>query len=171
MLESTREGGWDNPTEPIAAPLARYRQIVPAEWVDYNGHMSESFYLWAMGENSDNFFRYVGINEDYRAAGGSLYTVETHMRNLDEAALGDQLSATLQLLGNDMKRVHLAHQLFRDDVLIATGEQMLLHVDMNAGKAAAMPDELYRRISAITAAHAELPIPEWVGRVISIPKK
>jgi carnitine 3-dehydrogenase len=55
--------------------------------------------------------------------------------------------------------------------LIATGEQMLLHVDMNAGKAAAMPDELFRRISAITEAHAHLPIPEWVGRVISILKK
>jgi carnitine 3-dehydrogenase len=171
MLESTREGGWDNPSEPIAAPLARYHQSVPAEWVDYNGHMSESFYLWAMGENSDSFFRYVGINEDYRAAGGSLYTVETHMRNIDEAGLGDQLHATLQILGNDAKRVHIAHQLFRDEVLIATGEQMLLHVDMNAGKAAPMPDELFRRISAIADAHSVLPIPEWVGRVISIPKK
>jgi acyl-CoA thioesterase FadM len=67
--------------------------------------------------------------------------------------------------------VHIAHQLFRDDVLIATGEQMLLHVDMNAGKAAPMPDELLRRISAIADAHSVLPIPEWVGRVISIPKK
>jgi carnitine 3-dehydrogenase len=171
MLESTREGGWDDPTEPIAAPLARYRQTVPAEWVDYNGHMSESFYLWAMGENSDSFFRYVGINEDYRAAGGSLYTVETHMRNLDEAGLGDQLSATLQVLGNDTKRVHITHELFRDDVLIATGEQLLLHVDMKAGRAAAMPNELLRRISAITAAHAVLPTPEWVGRVIAIPQR
>jgi carnitine 3-dehydrogenase len=111
MLESTREGGWENPTEPIGAPLARYRQVVPQAWVDYNDHMSESFYLWAMGENSDSFFRYVGINEEYRAAGGSLYTVETHMRNIDEAGLGDQLSATFQILGNDTKRVHIIHHL------------------------------------------------------------
>ena len=31
-----------------------------------------------------------GIDEEYRTSGFSLYTVETHMRNLDEAGLGDE---------------------------------------------------------------------------------
>ena len=61
--------------ETIAAPLALITDHVRQEWIDYNGHMSESFYLYAMGEASDALFRYVGINEAYRASGSSFYTV------------------------------------------------------------------------------------------------
>jgi carnitine 3-dehydrogenase len=170
VLESTRPGGWDAPTEAIPAPLALHRATVPAAWVDYNGHMSEWCYLLAMGDNSDSFFRYVGIDEDYRAAGHSLYTVETHLRNLAEAGLGDDLHSTLRVLGVDAKRVHIAHELYSDETVLATGEQMLLHVDMAAGRAVAMPEVLQERIGHLAAAHAVLPVPDWVGRVISIPR-
>ena len=170
MLETPRPGGWDSPPEPIPAPLALHRASVPQAWVDYNGHMSEWCYLLAMGDNSDTFFRYVGINDDYRAAGSSLYTVETHLRNLAEAGLGDALHSTLRVLGVDAKRVHVAHELFCGETLLATGEQMLLHVDMAEGRATAMPDELRQRIAAIAAVHSTLPVPDWVGRVISIPR-
>lgn len=169
MLESTRPGGWDAPTEPLPAPLALHRTTVPAAWVDYNGHMSEWCYLLAMGDNSDTFFRFVGIDEAYRASGFSLYTVETHIRNLDEAGLGDDVHSTLRVLGVDTKRVHIAHEIFSDDRLLATGEQMLLHVDMEAGRSAALPDVLRARIEALAEAHATLDLPAWVGRRIALP--
>jgi carnitine 3-dehydrogenase len=132
--------------------------------------MSEWAYLLAMGDNSDAFFRYLGIDEDYRDAGHSLYTVETHLRNLDEAALGDEVRSTLRVLGVDAKRVHLAHELFSGDRLLATGEQMLLHVDMAAGRTTPVPDELQRRLELIVQAHAVLPVPDWVGRTIALPR-
>ena len=125
MLESTRPGGWDTPSGPLPAPLALHRTTVPAAWVDYNGHMSEWCYLLAMGDNSDTFFRFIGIDEGYRESGFSLYTVETHIRNLDEAGLGDDIHSTLRVLGVDAKRVHIAHEVWSDDRLLATGEQML----------------------------------------------
>ena len=169
MLESTRPGGWDAPLEPLPAPLALHRTTVPEAWVDYNGHMSEWCYLLAMGDNSDTFFRFVGIDEEYRASGFSLYTVETHIRNLDEAGLGDDVHSTLRVLGVDAKRVHIAHEICSDDRLLATGEQMLLHVDMAAGRSAALPEVLRTRIEALAAAHAELALPDWVGRRIALP--
>ena len=169
VLESTRPGGWDAPTGPIPAPLALHRTTVPDAWVDYNGHMSEWCYLLAMGDNSDTFFRYIGIDEDYRAAGFSLYTVETHIRNLDEAGLGDDIHSTLRVLGVDAKRVHIAHEIWSDDRLLATGEQMLLHVDMNAGRTAPLPDALRERIAAIAEVHTALDLPDWVGRRIALP--
>ena len=169
MLESTRPGGWDAPLAAVPAPLALHRVTVPQAWVDYNGHMSEWCYLLAMGENSDAFFRYVGIDDAYRSAGSSLYTVETHLRNLAEAGLGDEVHSTLRVLGVDAKRVHIAHELFHGESLLATGEQLLLHVDMAAGRASTMPDVLVDRIGAVATAHAALPVPTWIGRVISIP--
>lgn len=171
MLESTRPGGWDAPTEPLPAPLALHRTTVPEAWVDYNGHMSEWCYLLAMGDNSDTFFRFIGIDEEYRASGYSLYTVETHIRNLDEAGLGDDVHSTLRVLGVDAKRVHIAHEIFSDDRLLATGEQMLLHVDMAQGRTAALPDVLRERLEALAEAHAALDLPDWVGRRIALPTR
>ena len=137
---STRPGGWDDPAAaPIPAPLRLYEATVGPQWVDYNGHMSEWCYLLVMGDSSDSFFRYVGIDDAYRAAGHSLYTVETHIRNLAEVSEGARLALTLQVLGSDTKRVHILHEVLavgpdRADQVIATGEQMLLHVDALAGR-------------------------------------
>jgi acyl-CoA thioester hydrolase len=155
---------------PIPAPLRLCRLSVPADWVDYNQHMSEWCYLLAFGENADAFFRYVGIDERYRAEGHSLYTVETHLHHRREAGEGDQLTMTLQVLGHDAKRVHIWHEMFLGDgdVLLASAEQMLLHVDSQAGKSAPMPPELADRLAAITGAHAQLPVREAVGRPMRI---
>ena len=69
----------------IDAPLALYQTTVPEEWLDYNGHMSEWCYLLLVGDAADAFFRYIGIDEAYRAAGHSLYTAETHLHHLRES--------------------------------------------------------------------------------------
>jgi acyl-CoA thioester hydrolase len=152
----------------IPAPLRLHETRVPPAWVDYNGHMSESFYLLAVGDNSDAFFRYIGIDDDYRAAGNSLYTVETHLRHLGEAALGDQILLTLRLLDCDHKRVHLFHSLYRGEDLLATAEQMLVHVDMRAARSAPLPYALQEKLAAIKAAHASLGVPEGAGASIGI---
>jgi carnitine 3-dehydrogenase len=52
--------------------------------------------------------------------------------------------------------------------LLATGEQMLVHVDMAAGRSAPMPEDLHARVQAVLAAHAELPRPAQAGRNIAI---
>jgi acyl-CoA thioester hydrolase len=160
----------------IEAPLRLYDTTVAPDWVDYNGHMSESCYLLVAGNSSDQFFRYIGIDEDYRAAGHSLYTVETHIHFIREASLGEPLHLTLQVLGLDSKRVHITHEIFRgkpenaDSLeLLATVEQMLLHVDSIQAKVTALPDDLCERISLIAAAHDHLGVPSYVGHVMAIP--
>lgn len=158
------------PGEPIAAPLHLIRPTVPRDWVDYNGHMSESCYLLAFGDQSDAFFRLIGIDETYRAGGHSLFTVQTMIFNLAEAHLGDALDLSLQLLDADDKRLHIFHAMHNAQTgdLLATGEQMLVHVDMAAGRSTPMPPELHARVEAVRAAHAHLPRPAQAGRNIAI---
>jgi betainyl-CoA thioesterase len=158
------------PGEAIPAPLRLHRATVIHAWVDYNGHMSESCYLLAFGDNADAFFRYIGIDEAYRAAGHSLYTVETHLHHRREAAEHDQLSMTLRVLDHDEKRVHIFHEMFRGDtdLLVATAEQLLVHVDSRAGRSSPLPPNLRARLEAIEQAHARLPVPEVVGRPMRI---
>jgi acyl-CoA thioesterase FadM len=169
-LENTPARAWD-PAAPIDAPLCLHRPHVLWDWVDYNGHMSESCYLLVFGDNSDAFFRYIGIDESYRDQGGhSLYTAQTHIHYVKEAAQGEPLRLSLQLLDLDTRRIHMIHSMHHavSGDLLCTGEQMLVHVDMAKGRAAAMPDFLYARLQAILQAHSTLPVPPQVGRPMGI---
>jgi acyl-CoA thioester hydrolase len=155
----------------IPAPFRLHEVTVQAEWTDYNHHLTESAYLLIMGESSDAFFRTFGVDDAYRGAGGSLYTVETHLRNLREAREGDRLDLTIQVLGTDDKRLHILHEMYGTaGSLLATAEQMILHVDMRAGRATPFPEHIARGLREITAAHAALPVPGYVGRSIRIPE-
>ena len=171
-LEGTGHRPWD-PQAPIDAPLCLLQTEVAPQWVDYNGHMSESCYLLVFGDNSDAFFRFIGIDETYRAGGHSLYTVQTHLHNLHEVSQGEPIRLTLQLLEADEKRLHIFHAMFHgaSGVLLATGEQMLVHVNMVAGRSVAMPADMLAKVLAIRAAHARLPRPAQAGQPIGIRRK
>ena len=111
-LENTPAKPWDAHA-PIPAPLQLHSPTVLPQWVDYNGHMSESCFLLVFGDSSDAFFRFIGIDERYRDEQGlSLYTVETHIHHIREAAQGEPLILTLQVLDVDAKRVHIFHSMF-----------------------------------------------------------
>src|SRR5579872_1353943 len=58
---------------------------VRPEWVDYNGHMTDSRYLQVFGDATDALFRQVGIDDMYRRSGRAMYTVETHVTHVAEA--------------------------------------------------------------------------------------
>jgi acyl-CoA thioester hydrolase len=163
-----RAAAWDDVA--IEAPLRLHETTAPPEWMDYNDHMSESCFLLAFGDSADAFFRLIGIDEAYRAAGHSLYTSQTHLHHRQEVALGEPLVMTLQLLDHDRRRLHLYHEMRHGetDDLISMAEQLLVHVDTTEGRSSDMPDELLDHVSAIHRAHAVLPRPAVVGHPIAI---
>ncbi|MDH3713680.1 MAG: L-carnitine dehydrogenase [Gammaproteobacteria bacterium] len=152
----------------VPTPLALYDCHVRPEWIDYNGHMTESEYLAAFGGATDALFRYIGIDEDYRAAGQSFYTVESHLNFLREARAGDALRFTTQVLAVDDKRLHFFHQVLRGEELLATTEQMLLHVDAGTARACTMQPHIRQALDAIAAAHGTMPTPPQVGHQMSL---
>jgi acyl-CoA thioester hydrolase len=158
------------PGEPVPAPLRLHATTVPHAWVDYNGHMSESCYLLAFGDGADAFFRFLGIDEAYRAGGRSLYTAETHLHHRAEAVEGDLLTVTCRLLDADSRRLHVFHEMFHAGTgkLLATAEQLLVHVDTTAGRSCPLPAELAERVRAVLRSHRTLPVPETVGRPMRI---
>ena len=104
---------------------------------------------------TDALFRYIGIDEAYRAAGNSFYTVESHINYVAEVSGGEPLQFTTQVLGLDEKRLHLFHEMYhgRTGKLLCTTEQMLLHVDMHGtgGIAPIKPEVHDAALSAIMA--------------------
>lgn len=160
-------------TEPdLSQPLALHQGTVLPEWLDYNGHMNESRYLQVFGDTTDAVLGFIGLNADYLASGRSIFTVETHIRHLNESKVGTLFHVTTQVLGCDEKRIHLWHELFRseDNALLATGEHMMLHVDTKAGRACPMSPALLAKAKAVTEGHRALPVPEAAGRAIQVLK-
>jgi carnitine 3-dehydrogenase len=153
------------PGHSVAAPLDFYRGHVLSQWVDYNHHMTEAAYLSAFGWASDALFSYIGDDDAYRAAGHSFYTVETHIAYLREAAENAPLRITTTVLGVDRKRLHIYHEMFHDDddTMLATTEQMLVHVDMNSGRSAAILPDVRAALDAVASTHASLPTPARAG--------
>ena len=146
-------------------------QVRP-EWVDYNGHMTDSRYLQVFGDATDALFRSIGVDDAYRRSGRAMFTVESHVTHGAEAKLLEPLYVLTRLLAVDDKRVHLFHALHRqrDDVLVATGEQMYLHVDTSAGKASLMESSVHEKLEKIRAAQSVLEPPAQAGRHVGKPR-
>jgi len=154
----------------ITGPLRLVETPVRAEWIDYNGHMTDSRYLQVFGDAIDALYQRVGVDDAYRARGHMFYTVESHVRHVGEARLGDTLHADLQVLALDEKRLQVFHSLrrSRDDSLVATAEQMHLHVDTREKRSTAIDPTVLRRLRELGDAHATLPRPDGAGRSIGM---
>jgi carnitine 3-dehydrogenase len=151
------------------APLRLVDRAIPPDWIDYNGHVHESRYLQLFADATDGLLRLLGVDAAYLEH-GSYYTVESHISHLDQLVVGEQVQVTTQLLGWDDKRLHVFHSLLRDDELepVALAEQMLVHVDTAAGRAAPVEGDVRDRIAALSNAHARLPRPDRAGRAINL---
>jgi carnitine 3-dehydrogenase len=154
----------------LARPLELHAATVAPEWVDYNGHAHESRYLQVFGDTTDALLQLIGVDAAYLETTGSYFTVETHLSHLREATAGDRLAATTQLLGCDEKRLHIFHTLTRGDgEVVATAEQMMLHVSVTTGRAGPAGAVVLARVREIAAAQSALPRPERAGRSIGLP--
>jgi carnitine 3-dehydrogenase len=150
------------------AGLPPLRGEVRPEWIDYNGHMTDSRYQQVFGDVMDALCRRIGIDESYRQRVGMYYTVESHTTHGVELKVGDPYEVRTRILAVDDKRLRLFHALHRtrDGALVATGEQMHLHVGVKAGKTVPVADAIRVQLERFRDAQAKEPLPPQAGRAI-----
>ena len=150
----------------LAQPVRTLDRAVPLDWTDYNGHMNEARYLQAFGDATDRMMALVGCDMDYVASGDSFFTAETHIRHVDEVRAGIRIHVTTQVLLGAGKKMHLFHEMYDGDRLLATGEHMLIHVNLTTRRAQDPDDRVAVPLARIAAAHAALPWPAGAGRAV-----
>ncbi len=155
-----------NPTQPIVT----VRRAVPVDWLDYNGHMTESRYLQAFADASDRLMEIIGCDQAYIATGGSFFTAETHIRHIDETHLGSVIEVRTRVLMAEGKKMHLWHEMYAGDKLLATGEHILIHVSLETRRPAPFSPEIAANLKMICEAQAALPAPEGLGRYVGQPR-
>lgn len=156
------------------APIVAPSQAIEPTWIDYNGHLNMAYYNVLFDRGVDFVYDQLGIGVDYvRREGGSCFTMEIHVNYLSELTADDPVAVSFQLIDHDAKRLHFFQTMTnaRTGELAATSEQLALHVDMNERKSAELPPAALEKIASLQAAHAGLPKPEQLGRVIGIRRK
>ncbi|UXY53472.1 thioesterase family protein [Pseudomonas tohonis] len=152
--------------------LTTYSTLIPAEWVDYNGHLRDAFYLLIFSYATDALMARIGLDEAGRASTGhTLYTLECHLNYLAEVKLGARVEVRTQVLASDAKRLHIHHGLYYPggDELLAASEQMLMNVDSESARSAPFAEAVAGCVAGLVEAHRQLPLPVHVARVIGLP--
>ena len=142
-----------------------WREPVQDAWIDYNGHLSEAYYVLVLGHATDAVMDAVGLGPDYRSANNaSLYTVEAHIRYLDEISAGSDLEVRSSIIGVSAKLMWIWHELWASGRLRATEEVLGVHV--RDGSSAPLPDGVAAR-----AREASVTPPDGAsGRIGPVPK-
>jgi len=161
--------------EPVFfAPFVSSIMRVEPGWIDYNGHLNMAYYNVLFDRAVDEVLELLGCGAGYvKSRRQSWFTAEVHVRYLRELHAEDPVRVTFQLINYDSKRLHFFEQLFHaaDGWVSATSENLALHVDMAAGKTAALPADVAAALAKMKTAHAKLPLPEAAGRRIAMPRR
>ena len=149
-----------------------YRTTIGPEWVDFNGHLRDGYYMVLFSSAVDALMDLAGLDEAGRSATGhSWFTLEAHVNYLHEVKQGAAVEVRLQVLGLDTKRLHVCVSLqpVGQAEVMAVSEQMLLNVEMSGPCATPFAPQVAAYLQPLAAQHAALPRPAQVGRVMALP--
>ena len=132
--------------------LTRYRARIQPEWIDYNGHLRDAYYGLVLSYAIDDVMDQLGLDAHYRERTRcTLYTLELHMRYLEEVKESDPLEVETSILDADAKRIHAGCRFTRgSSETVARGEVMLLHVHQGDPPASArLPPDIERTLATL----------------------
>ncbi len=144
-----------------AALINTINRVIPIDWTDYNGHMNESRYGQVFSDAADSVLRMIGADQAYVDSGRSYFTVDIHIKFIEETLAHESIEVYSQILQGEGKKLRLFHKMMaKDGRLLATGEQMLLHVDLGTRKSSIPEDAVLQQLTTLAKLHADLPHPE-----------
>jgi acyl-CoA thioester hydrolase len=154
----------------VTALITSGTRIRP-EWIDYNGHLMDGYYLVAFSDATEAVLAALGFGPTYRErTGRTIYTVEAHLTFRREMSADTVFSVATQVIDHDAKRIHVIHDMTdsSNGERLATAELMFVHVDQSSGRVAPMPEAEAASVAAMAEAHAGLERPPDLGRRVGI---
>jgi betainyl-CoA thioesterase len=155
--------------------LPAFRATLKPDWIDYNGHLRDAYYVVAMSLAVDEVMDHLGLDAHYRERTRcTLYTLELHIHYLHEIKATDELSVATSVLDYDAKRIHAAcdFRCPRIDGPAASADLMLMHVHQGEKPAGApFPAEVAARLESLKVSPAEAAARRFFSRKIEIKRR
>ena len=87
--------------------VAIYRTQVMPDWIDFNGHLRDAYYVLVASYAADALMDQLGMDAPYRQRTHcTLYSLEMHVHYLHEVKQSDMLEVTVRIIAADEKRIH-----------------------------------------------------------------
>jgi carnitine 3-dehydrogenase len=134
--------------------ITTIRRVIPIDWTDYNGHMNESRYGQVFSDAADEIMKLIGADADYIASGLSYFTVDIHIKFLQECGAGQDVHVATRVLEGDGKKLRLMHEMLSEDgTILATGEQLLIHVSLETRRSCDPTPEVTAKLVSLASLH------------------
>lgn len=149
------------PTD-ITRPIDTLQRVIPIDWTDYNGHMNESRYGQVFSDAGDVIMAMCGVDMDYISTGLSYFTVDNRITYVNETHPGEAIRVRTQVLQAQGKKLRMYHEMMRasDGELLATCNQLLIHVSLETRRSCEPEGAVLAKITALGEAQSRLPRPE-----------
>ena len=155
--------------------LPAFRATLEPDWIDYNGHLRDAYYVVALSSAVDEVMDQLGLDAAYRERTHcTLYTLELHIHYLHEIKATDELRVVTSVLDYDAKRIHAACDFLcpRIQGSAAAADLMLMHVHQGEKPASApFPAEIAARLEGIKVPAAEAAARKYSSRKIEIKRR
>jgi acyl-CoA thioester hydrolase len=157
----------------MTTPIRTLDTTVIEDWIDYNGHLNEAYYLVIFSQATDAAQSQMGMTlETIKNTGFTLFTVETHLRYVQEIGLGKAVYVTTQILQHDSKRLRIFHRMYNaQGELLATAEKLFLSYHLQQERVVNFSDNFATKLAQWQQQQGDMPVPTAAGRGISLTKK
>jgi len=136
-------------------PVETYRGTVYPWQLDHVGHMNVQFYTARFDEATWHLLSHLGITSAYlRVERRGMAAVEQHTRYKRELHAGALIRISSELLEAKPKLVRFIHRMYDAETgeEIADSELTAVHLDTDARRSVAFPDEILSRLQATVRA-------------------
>ncbi|MEM9146504.1 MAG: thioesterase family protein [Pseudomonadota bacterium] len=156
-------------------PIRTAEQRVPADWIDYNGHMNVAYYIMAFDRALDEVYEAL----EFGAVSARVHrmgpmALQSQIHYLGELLEGTRFVCDVRVLDADAKRIHIFGEMRNLDAgesLAATYESLSVNVDLEARRSAPFRPQTAALVEAMRVAHAALPRPAQAGAALGIRRK
>ena len=127
---------------------------VTTEMCDMNGHMNVADYARIFDDGSTELYQDMGFTNQYFKEGFSSFTLEMNIQYLTELIEGEVAFPYYRIINVSPKLIHYGGILLKEDEMIsATNEQMLVHIDMSIRKSSRMPTNMLENLQSMCKEH------------------
>lgn len=157
--------------EDVLALPAALVEVAPPEWQDGNGHVNVRRFYDLHMRGAHAALTAIGLDDEYRSSTGqSVFSVEQHIRYLDEVHVGDEVSVHLRWVARGDKVLHaMSFVVDRTTGRVVNVLEMLeAHVDLTTRRACSWAPTLAARIDDAVRAHEELPWPAPTSGAVGV---
>lgn len=150
--------------------MITHRDTVRADWIDFNGHMRDGYYVLVVSYANDATMERLGLGPAYlERTNRTIYNLESHTRYMREAHEGDAIRCDMWLADADTKRLHLVARISDEATgeTLAVTEEMLMHVS-RAGdrpRGEAFPPEIQTSVDLMHAEDRAAELPRLSGAI------